>query len=66
MLEENGGTREVYICLCDIFGRADPFDLVAELLDGVYETADVPSDIVEEVDGRHGGWSALWCAFSSL
>lgn len=53
------GRGEIYICLGDIFGRANPFNFVAELLNGIDEAADVASDVVEEVDGRHDGCAVV-------
>jgi len=34
-------------------GRLDPFDGVANLLDGIDEGADVAGDVVEQVNCRH-------------
>jgi hypothetical protein len=49
------GAEEAYLCGGHVGGRLDPDDRVADLLNGVDKRADVARDIVEHVDGRHGG-----------
>lgn len=52
------GWEKSYIGLGYIGGRPDPFDCVANLLNGVDERTDVAGDVVEEVNCRHIGW--MW------
>lgn len=48
-----------YLGRWHIRGRLDPFDGVANLLDGIDERADVSGDIVEQVNCRHD-WGCVW------
>lgn len=43
-----------YISLGDIFRCLDPFDLIADLLNGIHQAAHIASNVVQKVDGRHG------------
>ena len=55
----NGAMRtHSYLGVGDVSRRADPFDGVADFLNGIDERADIARHVVEEVDGRHGGRGA--------
>jgi hypothetical protein len=42
-----------YLCRGYVGGRLDPFDGIANLLDGIDERADITGDVVEQVHSRH-------------
>lgn len=45
--------------MLDVGGGPDPFDLVANPFNGIYERPNIACHIIQEVDGRHPG-SRYW------
>lgn len=50
----SNGDQRPHLSLGNIFGAFDPFDRIADLLNGVHERSDVSSHIIEEVHSGHG------------